>query len=106
MDANELKRAKEILNILKSNSSEKYDVVDEAISIINMYDPYSEFMDEYMLDERVKHEAESGAVRVMYFLANCEVHAPYGYMIDGYGNARNAELDDVVLALEELIENQ
>lgn len=107
MSKEELKRAKELLKILKGNGLQKYDVTDEAMNIIAQYAEYSDFIDEYMLDEYTKNELETGgAERLMYFLAQAEPNAPYGYMLDGYGNLRNVELDDIVMALEDVINNE
>ena len=103
MTEDELKRAKEVLKGLQSE--DKYDYANEALDIIYTHGEYSEFMSEDMLDEMTKREAESGAVRVMYFLADAQPYAPYGYMLDGYGNARNVELDDIECELDGIIKN-
>lgn len=108
MSKKELTKAKKLLNILKDdNEWYKEDYTEQALSLIYAYDECGyEFLDEYMLDEMVKHEAESGAARLMFFLAHTEPNAPFGYKLDGYGNARNVERDDIIFALQELIENE
>lgn len=106
MSNEELRNAKKILEQLKSEGLERYDVTDEAIDIIKQYNDYADFIDEDMLDEMTRQEAESGgAQRVMYFLANADVNPPYGWRIDAYGNATNVEFDDIIMYLEETIEN-
>ena len=104
MTKDELKHAKEVLKGLQSEN--KYDYTNDALDIIYTHGEYSEFIDEEMLDEMTKHELEKGgAVRVMYFLADAQPYAPYGYMLDGYGNARNVELDDIECELDDIIKN-
>jgi len=106
MNEEELREAKELLKILENDHEwYKEDYTDEALNIIYQYDETGEFMDEYTLDELTKHEAESGAVRVMFFLGQAEPNAPFGYKLDGYGNARNVERADILLALEDIIKN-
>lgn len=107
MSEEEIKEAKELLEILENdNEWYKENYTDKALDIIYAYDETGEFLDEEMLDEMVKHEAESGAVRVMFFLGQAEPNAPFGYKLDGYGNARNAERSDLLYALEDIIKNQ
>lgn len=106
MTKEELKEAKELLKTIKSGSMDRFDAAEEALDIIHQYATYDDFIDEDLLDEYARHEAKDGAVRLMYFLAKCEPSAPYGYRIDGYGNACNVELDDIELALEDIISEQ
>ena len=105
MTSEELKEAKELLKKLESEDWYKEDYTDKALSLIYQYDETGEFMNEEMLDEYVKHEAEGGAVRLMFFLAQAEPSAPFGYKLDGYGNLRNVERSDLEMALEDIINN-
>lgn len=103
MTNEELKEAKHLLKMLKSEEWYKEDYTERALSIIYNYQEDGEFITEDKLDELVKHEAEDGATRVMFFLANCEPSAPFGYKLNGYANAENATKDDIIWALEDII---
>lgn len=105
MTSEEIKEAKELLKKLESEDWYKEDYTEKALSLIYQYDETGEFMDEEMLDEYVKHEAEGGAVRLMFFLGQAEPNAPFGYKLDGYGNLRNVERGDLEIALEDIISN-
>ena len=106
MSNNELNEAKKILNILQNKKSDWYNYTDRALEIINEYDDYGEFFDEEIFDELVKREAEQGAQRVMCFLADCNsLNPPYGWMLDGYGNAKEVHLNDIILKLDDIIKN-
>ena len=104
MTSEELKEAKDILQALRGKN--KYDYADRALEICREHDEYGEFIDEYELDERVKHEAEDGAQRVMCFLAKCDnLNPPYGWRLDGYGNAEETTLADIEMKLEDIIKD-
>lgn len=106
MSNEELRNAKKILKQLKSEGLERYDVTDEAINIIKQYNEYADFIDEDMLDDMTLREAESGGFqRVKCFLEDADINCPYGWRIDGYGNATNVEFSDIIMYLEEIIEN-
>ena len=104
MDKEELREAKRLLETLKSDKWWEDDTTDRALDIIYAYQEDGEFIDEDELDELTKHEAESGAIRVMFFLAHCEPSAPFGYRLNGYANAENVTKDDLILKLEDIIE--
>ena len=104
MNKEELQEAKQLLATLKSDKWYEGDTTDRALDIIYAYQEDGEFITEDELDELTRHEAESGALRVMFFLAHCEPSAPFGYRINGYANAENATKDDLILELEDIIE--
>lgn len=104
MSNEELKEAKHLLKTLKSDKWYEGDATDRALDIIYTYQENGEFITEDELDELTRHEAESGALRVMFFLAHCEPNAPFGYRINGYANAENATKDDLIIELEDIIE--
>lgn len=106
MSNEELKEAKRLLKILKSDDWYKEDYTDQALDIIREYDEYNNFIDEEILDEMVKQEAKSGAVRLMFFLAKAEPSPVYGWMVDGYGNIDNVKLEDIIVKLEDIIKEQ
>lgn len=103
MSNEELKEAKHLLKMLKSDDWYKEDYTDRALEIIYNYQENGEFTTEDELDELTRQEAESGAIRVMFFLANCEPNAPFGYRLNGYANAENATKDDLIWELEDII---
>ena len=104
MSNEELKEAKNLLKMLKSDEWYKEDYTEQALNIIYAYQEDGEFITEDELDELTRHEAEAGAIRVMFFLAHCEPSAPFGYRLNGYANAENATKDDITLKLEDIIE--
>lgn len=103
MNSEELKEAKHLLKILKSDKWYEDDYTDRALDIIYTYQTDGEFITEDELDELTRREAEDGATRVMFFLAHCEPNAPFGYRLNGYANAEDATKDDIILALEDII---
>lgn len=105
MNSEELKEAKHLLKMLKSDKW--YEYTDDAINTIYTWqenDNYGYFVDEDMLDEYVKHEAEGGVMRLMFFLRQADPSAPFGYRINAYGNLENVEKDDLIDKLEDIIE--
>ena len=103
MNSEELKEAKHLLKMLKSDEWYEDDYTDRALDIIYTYQTDGEFITEDELDELTRREAEDGATRVMFFLANCEPNAPFGYRLNGYANAENATKDDLIWELEDII---
>lgn len=103
MTSEELKEAKHLLKMLKSDEWYREDYTERALNIIYNYQENGEFITEDELDELTRHEAESGAIRVMFFLAHCEPSAPFGYRLNGYANAENVTKDDIIWALEDII---
>lgn len=103
MSNEELKEAKHLLKMLKSDEWYREDYTERALNIIYMYQEEGEFITEDELDDLTRHEAEDGAIRVMFFLAHCEPNAPFGYRLNGYANAENATKDDLIWALEDII---
>lgn len=103
MDKEELQEAKQLLATLKSDRWWEDDAIERGLGIIYAYQDDGEFITEDELDELTKHEAESGATRVMFFLAHCEPDAPFGYRLNGYANAENATKRDIELKLEYII---
>lgn len=103
MNNEELKEAKHLLKMLKSDEWHKEDYTEQALNIIYNHQEDGEFITEDELDELTKREAESGAIRVMFFLAHCEPSAPFGYKLNGYANAENATKDDLIWELEDII---
>ena len=100
----EVKQAKKLLE--KLNGEKWWEATDEALAFVREHDQYGEFIDEYELDEMVKHEAEQGTTRVMCFLGKCEsLCPPYGWRINGYGNVEETTLDDLKMFLEDFINN-
>lgn len=107
MTTEELNEAKELLKALNSKEWYTGNTTDEAINFICEHDDYCDYMDEYILDEMVKREAEEGgASRVWHFLNGIDsFNDSLGYTLDGYGNARNVTIDDLRSDLEEIIKN-
>ena len=103
MTSEELKEAKHLLKMLKSDEWYREDYTERALNIIYMYQEEGEFITEDELDDLTRREAEDGATRVMFFLAHCEPNAPFGYRLNGYANAENATKDDLIWALEDII---
>lgn len=103
MNKEELQEAKQLLATLKSDKWWEGDATDRALDIIYAYQEDGEFITEDELDELTKYEAESGAIRVMFFLAQCEPSAPFGYRLNGYANAENVTKDDLIWELEYII---
>lgn len=74
-----LKEAKPLLKTLNSEKWYETDADEQALAFAREHDEQWEFIDQYDLDEMVKHEAEQGALRVMCFLGKCESLNPlYG----------------------------
>lgn len=107
MTNEELKEAKEILEIMKDdNRWYERNNTDRALDIICEYDEYREYItDEEELDELVRREAEDGFSRVKFFIANAELNAPMGWRINGYGNIETTTRDDIICSLEDIINN-
>lgn len=106
MDKEELAEAKEVLEGLNSEEWVHYD--QKALDIVYSWqqnDNYGDFINEDVLDEMVKREAEDGVQRLLYFLQGVEKYSPYGYRIDAYGNAKTVDLGDLRLKLEDIIED-
>lgn len=104
--SDELKQAKELLEALKSEKWYETDADEQALAFVREHDEQGEFVDEYELDEMVKHEAEQGALRVMCFLGKCESLNPlYGWRVNGYGNIEETTLDNLKIFLEDYISN-
>ena len=70
--SDELKQAKELLRALNSEKWYETDADEQALAFVREHDEQGEFIDEDVLDEMVKNEAEQGALRVMCFLDKCE----------------------------------
>lgn len=107
MTTEELNEAKELLKALNSKDWYMGNTTDEAIAFIREHDDYCDLLDEYELDEMAKREAENGgAVRVWCFLNGIQsFNSDLGFILDGYGNARNATLEDLQMKLEDIINN-
>ena len=107
MNNEELREAKKVLKELKGDKWYLGDTTDRAIEIIREFDSYHELLDEDELDEMAVRQAnEGGAVRVWCFLNGISSwNSDMGYILDGYGNARNCTQNDLIMALEDLINN-
>lgn len=103
MTKKELQEAKQLLATLKSDKWWEGDTADRVLDIIYTYQEDGEFITEDELDELTRREAESGAMRVMLFLAHCEPGAPFGYRLNGYANAEDATKGDLIWELENII---
>lgn len=106
MNNEELQEAKKILKGLKSDNWTEY--TDDAVSTIYAWqenDSFGDFISEDILDERVKHEAEDGVQRLLYFLQGVEKYSPYGYRIDAYGNAETIRRENLIDKLQDIIED-
>ena len=107
MTTEELNEAKELLKALNSKDWYMGNTTDEARDFIIELGDYCDYMDDYLLDEMAKREAEEGgASRVWHFLNGIDsFNDSLGYTLDGYGNARNVTIDDLRYDLEEIIKN-
>ena len=107
MNKDELKHAKEVLKELCDKMW--YDYTDEALAIIyanQSNDNYGCFISDDLVDEHVKHEAESGTRRVMFFLRDATPGSPFGYKLNGYGNLEDVSRDDLVDKLGDIIKTE
>lgn len=76
---------------------------EEALEIIKEEEEGADWLDEGALDDYINNAEEWTAERLAFFLADYSPRAPYGYRFDGYGNISTVMLEDIKIALDDLI---